>query len=131
MKLHRLLALAFAWAAFTSCAQTPPAAAPEPESKRLAQELRTLIGPAACTEHAQCRTVPIGAKACGGPSGYLAWSSEGTDAEAVEALAKRQSEAQRREVEASGMRSNCAVVSNPGAQCVAKRCQLQTATSAR
>lgn len=132
MKLYHLPALAFAWAAITSCAQTaPPPAASETESRRLAQELRALIGPAACTEHAQCRTVPVGAKACGGPAGYLAWSAEGTDAEAVEALAKRQSEAQRRELEASGMRSNCAVVTNPGAVCVAKRCELQTPSTAR
>lgn len=135
MKLARLLAplLAplLACAALTSCAQTPPAPATEPESARLGRELRALIGPAACSADAQCRTVAVGAKACGGPAGYLAWSTQGTDAEQLEALAKRQAAAQRREVEASGLRSNCAMVTDPGAACVAGRCQLATQASAR
>jgi len=127
MKLHRLVAPLLAWAALASCAQTPPAApasAAEPESARLARELRTLIGPATCSTDAQCRTVPVGAKACGGPAGYWAWSTKETDAEALKALATRQAEAHRREVEASGLRSNCAMASDPGAACVAGRCQL-------
>ncbi len=137
MKTQHLLAPLLAWATLTSCAQTPPASpppaptpvasAPEPESARLAREVSALIGPAACTSTAQCRTVPIGAKACGGPAGYLAWSTQGTDAATLTALATRQSEAQKRENESSGMRSNCAMVMDPGAACVANRCQLSTA----
>lgn len=140
--LPRLLATLLAAAALASCAQQVPpaatatasaasAAAPEPESARLARELRTLIGPAACTADAQCRTVPVGAKACGGPAGYLAWSTQGTDATRLTALAAQQSEAHRREVEASGMRSNCAVTTDPGASCVQGRCQLATTRQAR
>ena len=145
MKLHRLLTPLLAWAALASCAQTPPASAPasapppapapaqvaELASKRLAHELRTLIGPAACSADAQCRTLPVGHKACGGPAGYLAWSTEGTDAERLAALAARQAEAHKLEVEASGMQSNCALIPNPGAACVAGRCQLATSASAR
>ncbi len=127
MKRIQLLAAALACSALAACAQTPP----EPESARLARELRTLIGPATCSADAQCRTVPVGAKACGGPAGYWAWSTQGTDADAVAALARRQADAHKREVEASGMRSNCAMASDPGAACVAARCQLQTPASAR
>ncbi len=109
----------------------PPPAGPEVESARLARELRTLIGPATCSASSQCRTVAVGAKACGGPAGYWAWSSQATDAQQLAALATRQSEAQRREIEVSGMLSNCAMVSDPGASCVAGHCQLATAQSAR
>jgi hypothetical protein len=131
MKLPRLLAAALACIALASCAQTtPPASAPaEPESARLGRELRTLIGPATCSTDAQCRTVPVGAKACGGPAGYWAWSAQGTDGEALKALAARQSQAHRHEVEASGLRSNCAMAIDPGAACMAGRCQLVTAPS--
>jgi len=120
------LAAALAGITLASCAQTsaPPAAAPEPESARLGRELRTLIGPAACGNDAQCRTVPVGAKACGGPAGYWAWSTKDTDGEALKALAARQADAHRREIEASGLRSNCAMAVDPGAACVAGRCQL-------
>lgn len=135
MKPHRLIVTTLlAWAALSSCAQTPPtppAASAEPESMRLARELRTLIGPAACSSDAQCRTVPVGAKACGGPSAYLAWSTSGTDAQQLKELAGRQSAAEKREVAASGMLSNCAMVMDPGAACVAGHCQLQGLASAR
>ena len=98
---------------------------------RLGRELRALIGPAACTADAQCRSMPVGAKACGGPAGYLAWSTQGTDAQRLAALAARQADAQRREIETSGMRSNCAMLVDPGAACVAGRCELATPNSAR
>lgn len=126
-----------ATAALSSCAQTgaPPApvptsttasptAASEPESQRLARELKAMIGPASCSSDAQCRTVPVGAKACGGPQSYWAWSTVGTDEARLRALAQRQADAHRREVEASGLRSNCAVVTDPGARCVAGSCQV-------
>lgn len=131
MTLPRLLASALACIALASCAQTPPPAVPPvAESARLAGELRTLIGPASCSADTQCRTVAVGAKACGGPAGYWAWSSQGTDAEALKALAARQSDAHKREIEASGMRSNCAMTSDPGAACVAGRCQMAAPTMA-
>jgi hypothetical protein len=132
MRAHHSLAAVLACLAMASTAQTPPAgAASEPESARLARELRELIGPAACTADAQCRTVPVGAKACGGPAGYLAWSVEGTEAARLTALAARQAEAQRRELQAEGRRSNCALVTDPGARCVAGQCQISPAPAAR
>lgn len=129
MKLlrHLLLPAALAATALASCAQ-PPA---EPESRRLAGELRALIGPASCTSDSQCRTLAVGSKACGGPAGYWAWSTEGTDAKRLAELAARQAEAERRETQAAGMRSDCRVVTDPGAACVAGRCELAGPNSAR
>lgn len=109
--------------ALTSCAQPPVAAPAEPESQRLARELRALIGPAACTTHSQCRSLPVGAKACGGPAAYWAWSTLDGDAGRIAALAARQAEAHRREIEAAGVRSNCLAVVDPGAACQAGRCE--------
>ncbi|HEY8876461.1 MAG TPA: hypothetical protein VIN03_02785 [Roseateles sp.] len=129
MVIHRVLVAALAGIALASCAQ-PPVAAPatsaaaEAESARLARELRTLIGPASCTADSQCRTVAVGAKACGGPSGYWAWSTDSTDAARLAELARRQSDAQRLELQAEGRISNCAVAVDPGAACIASRCQL-------
>ncbi|MDR7272911.1 hypothetical protein J2X20_005596 [Pelomonas saccharophila] len=142
MKPHRLIAPLLAWAALTSCAQTPPAptaalappaapAASEPESARLGRELRALIGTPSCSSDSQCRTIAVGAKACGGPVAYWAWSTQATDAQKLTALAAQQAAVQRREVEASGMRSNCAMAVDPGAVCVAQRCELATPQSAR
>jgi hypothetical protein len=136
-----LSALLLAVAALPGCAQTPPApksastpaSAParvaEPESARLAREMQALIGTAACSSDAQCRTLPVGAKACGGPAGYWAWSSVGTDEARLRELARKQADVHKREIEASGMLSNCRVVTDPGAACVAGRCQLPTPPS--
>lgn len=125
--LRHLLTLCMAATALASCAQPPP----EPESRRLARELRTAIGPAACTADSQCRTLPVGAKACGGPAGYQAWSTQDGDARRIVDLATRQAEAERRDIQASGMRSNCAMVADPGAACVAGRCQINPGADPR
>ena len=135
MKPNRLLAPLLAWAALTSCAQTAPpapaaAAAPaasaaETESARLSRELRSLIGAAACTSDDQCRTLAVGAKACGGPGGYLAWSGTGTDEARLRDLAQRQAQAAAAENMRSGMLSTCSVVTDPGARCQAGRCVLR------
>lgn len=126
MKPQRLLAPLLALSTLASCAQTSSAPPAEAESVRLGRELRSLIGPATCSDDSQCRTIAVGAKACGGPAGYAAWSTQGTDAQRVTDLARRQAEAHRREIEASGMASNCAMVVDPGAACVAARCELTT-----
>lgn len=125
--LQHLLTTLLAACTLASCAQTPA----EPESQRLARELRTLIGSAACTADSQCRSLPVGAKACGGPAGYWAWSTQHGDAQRIAELASSQAEAQRREIEASGQRSNCALLPDPGAACVAGRCQIQPPGGAR
>lgn len=134
MKPNRFLAPLLAWAALTSCAQPAPtapvapaasAAQTETEAARLSRELRSVIGPAACTSDTQCRTLAVGAKACGGPGGYWAWSSSGTDEARLRDLAQRQTQAATAENMRSGMLSNCSVVTDPGARCQAGRCVLR------
>lgn len=77
-----------------------------------------LIGSAACSADTECRTLALGAKACGGPLLYRAWSSRGTDSQALANAAARYTATQRARLEASGMASNCAYVADPGARCV-------------
>jgi hypothetical protein len=128
MKPHHLTALLLCSAALAACAQTAPATTPpEPESARLGRELRALAGEARCSADTDCRALPVGAKACGGPAGYLAWSGSAADGERLAALARRQAEAQRREIEASGLRSDCRITPEPAAVCQAGRCQIAPA----
>ena len=115
------LSIALAAVGLAACAQT----APELESRRISRDLESLIGTAPCSADSQCRTVPVGAKACGGPSAYLAWSTLNANADQVAALAAQQSRASRVEAEAGGLRSNCAITADPGTACVAGRCQLK------
>lgn len=121
------VALAVTSACATSAAPAPAQPPQEQPSLKPADELRALIGDASCSEHGQCRTIAWGSKACGGPQSYVAYSTLRTDTSRLEALAKRHAEAQARDNEASGRISNCMLVTDPGAQCVANRCVLNKA----
>ena len=95
-----------------------PAACASPPAGSLA-EVTALIGDAACSDDSQCRTVAIGAKACGGPEAYLTWSVQRTDAQALDAAVAAYHRVRVAEVAQSGRASNCALVTDPGATCQA------------
>ena len=66
-----------------------PAPVPVPGQSDTMARLGAAIGPATCSSTDECKTIGIGAKACGGPGGYLAWSTRDTDADKVRSLAAR------------------------------------------
>lgn len=108
----------------------PVAAAPagSEDAATLLIQMRTLIGAASCTEDAQCKTVAVGARACGGPEGYLAYSTRETQASALEALAARHAQKRRADVAASGELSTCNVIPDRGALCLAGTCRQRSAS---
>ena len=123
------LGLALLTLASVACAvETPPS--DNASSANLLPPIKALIGDAACDGDAQCHSLGIGAKACGGPSGYLAWSSRRTDGAELNALAARHAKTEREAQERSGMLSNCQFLPDPGARCVTagsqRKCQLNT-----
>lgn len=79
--------------------------------------VKTLIGDAACDHPTQCQVIGVGAKACGGPSGYLAWSVKNTDQAALLAAVQAQAEAEKAENKAGGLLSNCQMTPAPIATC--------------
>ena len=81
------------------------------------EKIRALIGDAACDSDAQCRTIAIGAKACGGPEYYLAWSTKRTNDAALRDALQGDGAVRRPGPPRPGMVSNCAVVTDPGAYC--------------
>jgi hypothetical protein len=91
-----------------------------PDGDALAR-LRALGAASQCRQTTDCRTVPVGVRACGGPAAYLAVAK--ADEEAALELARRHA-AQRREEMARRPEppSTCEVIRDPGAQCVAGRC---------
>jgi hypothetical protein len=107
-----------------ACSAVTPASVPAPPPADLLPQIRALIGTAACTDNAQCHTLPLGARACGGPQSYLPWSSAHTDGAALRALGQRYQEQQRAHDAAAGLVSDCRFVADPGAQCRAGTCQL-------
>lgn len=85
------------------------------------EQIGQLIGKGHCKKDADCRTLAIGLKACGGPEAYLAWSTANTDAQLLVAAAQRYANERRLQLDKPGaLASNCALVSDPGAHCVAE-----------
>ena len=86
-------------------------------------QLKSLTRDTACSGNQQCRTVAVGAKACGGPESYLAYSTAKADPAKVEALAERYRKERQAENDKRGVASDCSMVSDPGAVCRANSCQ--------
>lgn len=107
----------------------PTASAPA-TADTLAQ-IKDLIGKAECASDSQCQILPIGARPCGGPASYLAWSTAKTSSSEIQALADRYRNEQQERNARSGMVSDCRAIAPPAAVCRAGGCQLTDALSVR
>lgn len=106
-----------------------PASASAPASGDTLGRIRQLIGKAACDADQQCQVLPVGARPCGGPASYLAWSSAATSGSELQALAERYRAEQQAANTRSGMVSDCRAIAPPAAACRAGACQLTDALS--
>ena len=119
-----LFALSLLTIALSACASST-APKPGPSSAELRQQITTQIADAGCDSSQQCHTLAMGAKACGGPESYVAWSDKFTDGERLRQLGEHYAVARRFENERSGLMSNCVLTPDPGAVCRASHCVLQ------
>ena len=62
--------------------------------------------------------MPIGAKACGGPEGYFAWSRRVTKPAALAEAVASYSAGRAADTARDGRVSNCAMAVDPGAACL-------------
>jgi hypothetical protein len=89
-------------------------------------EIQTRIGPALCSLDSDCRALPMGALACGGPSRFLPYSIRNTD---VDELMRRSAEHQRLSAEqlaASGPAVGpCIALVPPLPSCELLSCKLR------
>lgn len=98
--------------------------APDREGELLGR-IRAEIGEARCSSNAQCRTLAIGSRPCGGPAGWLAWSGDEARAARLKPLAEAHAAASRERQAAAGMMGTCQVLPEPSAVCRAGRCVLE------
>ena len=89
-------------------------------------QIRAMVGNAACSDNAQCRSLPLGARACGGPEAYLPYSTANLSEPSLLALAERYKAERQAGNAASGMMSNCRFIPDPGAVCRGGTCQPGT-----
>jgi hypothetical protein len=105
-----------------SCQAQPLAGDALAAETSLLQRITAEVGEARCTATADCRTLAIGSKACGGPASWMAWSAATSDGDQLQAWAQALAQRQRLRAETEGMMSTCSVVPDPGARCDAGRC---------
>ncbi|WP_374587410.1 hypothetical protein [Ideonella dechloratans] len=103
------LATALGVAVLAGCSS----AAPEPPLL----QLQELTSAPRCSADMHCRTLPVGARACGGPSRYLVWSTLVNREDELKALAAQVTEQEKARNAASGRMSTCEVLADPGARC--------------
>jgi hypothetical protein len=80
------------------------------------------IGTAACKSPAECRTLPLGAKPCGGPRQFLVYSLSGTDSARLAADAARYNQAEAQKNRDKGLVSDCSMLVAPQVSCVSGKC---------
>jgi hypothetical protein len=110
-----------------SATAAKPVPTPTQAAERLRQRITAEIGEARCSADSQCRVLPIGAKACGGPAGWQAYSTVEGRADRLTVWAAQLERQERTRQAAEGLMSNCAVELPPAVACVAQRCTLVAA----
>lgn len=122
---HALRLAAATLLILTACAGArSPAPAPAEPMVVLWQQIKAANANLSCDDNSQCHSIGIGAKACGGPENYLAWSSKHSDGAQLKTLVAQHAAARRENDRRQGMMSTCSVVSDPGASCRAGICTL-------
>ena len=135
MRTLIVLLLASCAACSTGATTSPQAAPPTPstpstqavapgEQGGTLAQIRAMVGTPSCSSDTQCHTLPLGNRPCGGPEGYLAWSSAHTPEAQLRSLGERYKEERRAANTASGAMSTCRFMPDPGAVCRAGTCQL-------
>lgn len=89
----------------------------------------TLDKAAACSADTECHAVAVGAKACGGPTGYRAYSDKTIATASVDALAQRQRDLSAQAARESHEVSTCFMLADPGARCEQNKCVTGRRTS--
>lgn len=114
------------------CNENGPAFPPQcsERMKWLYSEIQRLVGQASCSESFECKTFGAGAKLCGGPGGYIAYSTRSSD---ENALMKNVEEYNRLSRDWASylsrtkrLASDCSVVTDPGAVCQESQCVLRS-----
>jgi hypothetical protein len=82
----------------------------------------TLANASACTVDTECHSVAVGAKACGGPTGYRAYSSKTVSSASVDALAQQERDLAAQAARESHQVSTCYMLGDPGAHCEKNKC---------
>lgn len=101
-------------------ADAPPPAAQDPRDapvKAAWAEVLREVGTPTCQTDTQCRVADVGARPCGGPDSFIAWSTAVTsEGQLMEKLAGHKKAREQRQRQ-DGILSDCRVLPRPTAIC--------------
>jgi hypothetical protein len=96
------------------------------ELQELEREALAFAVPGGCEDVGQCRSAPVGVKACGGPRSYVVYCATSTDEDrlrkALDRLARREERFNRQ----CGVFSTCEFLSPPELELVEGECRAVT-----
>ncbi len=92
------------------------------EVHRLESRALSMVRATGCTSAEDCRSVPVGSRACGGPRTYLVYCRTSTDSVALHRVLDELARAERAANERSGMASTCDFRMPPSLGFVNGRC---------
>lgn len=75
-------------------------------------EIQSFIEEGNCSSDSQCKFIPYGSKACGGPQGYLIFSSN-VDEEKLKSMVEKYSQAEASFNKANNIMSDCSIPPEP------------------
>lgn len=99
---------------------------PEPDTLRIARlerEARALASVKGCDRASDCRTAPVGAKACGGPRSYIVYCAATTDTVKLFAKLRELERVETAWNAKAGIISNCIFHPAPSVALVAGSCR--------
>jgi hypothetical protein len=105
-----------------------PAQSQHSDAERL-QDLRRMIeqeiGIPSANEPIQCKLMPFGSKPCGGPWGYLVYSTLKTDEARLKQLVSEFNQLQKKMNEESKIMSDCAIAPEPKVEFSGRLCSAK------
>lgn len=100
-----------------------PEPTPEQEMKRLYADILTFTQDKSCSDSSVCKVIAIGAKPCGGPTGYLIYSSSNVDEAILLSKVKAYNDWNTKYNKEKNLFSDCSIPPEPKPDCVDGKCQ--------
>ncbi len=110
--MKKLFILLLLFGNFTGCDQLEEREITAFELQQQFQEILNIVDSGNCSEDSQCSFMAYGSKACGGPQGYLVFSSN-IDVEALQKRVTKYTEDERLYNNQQGASSDCMFVTPP------------------
>ena len=112
-----VLALLASACALQPAAQTSTPQPAQHDAVAASRAALTRVLVLSCREDADCATVGVGARSCGGPEQYLAYAWRATSAPALQRAAQEHARLRKKQLEERGEMSTCELLPDPGAYC--------------